>query len=310
MKYAGIALIICFQYTAVCFAQVEGIVSDAKDNELLPFTHVYNLTTSKGVYTDINGFYWIEAKQGDVLRFSYVGFVKHSITVKNTSTIHVKLEPDNLLLGELEIRPGINPAHRIINLAIANRARNNPDNRKSYSCILYNKLIADMTVDSVADPALYTNVRKDTASYLFINESIIRREYKYKGNMNENILSARTSGFREYQQMSFLQSMLQFFHFYQDVLEWKAPVKFFLNPISPGSTSKYFFLLCDTIVSGVDSTFIISYQPRRTANFEGLKGLLYINSNGWAIQNVVAEPADYSPILLKIQQRYALIDSV
>ena len=301
---------IAFFCAGVCFAQVEGIVSDASDNEVLPFTHVYNLTTSKGVYTDINGFYRIDAQQGDVLQFSYVGFIKVNIQVRNDTRLNVMLIPDNVRLGELEVRPGVNPAHRIINNAIANRAKNNPDNLKSYSCIVYNKLLADMTVDSIADPALYANFRKDTASHLFINESVIRREYKYNGNVDERIISARTSGFREYQQMSFLQSMLQFFHFYQDVLEWKAPVKFFLNPVSPGSTSKYFFLLRDTIVSGSDSTFIISFQPRRTANFEGLKGLLYINSNGWAIQNVVAEPADYSPVLLKIQQRYAMTDSV
>ena len=294
----------------VAYAQVEGAVSDANDGELLPFTHVYNLTASKGVYTDINGFYRIEAKQGDVLQFSYVGYVKQIITVGNATQLHVKLKPDYFSIGDVEIRPGINPAHRIINHAIANRAKNNPDNRKTYSCYLYNKLIADMTADSVADPVLYAKIRKDTASHLFINESVIKREYKYNGNVDENIIAARTSGFKEYQQMAFLQSMLQFFHFYQDVMEWKAPVKFFLNPISPGSTSKYFFLLRDTIVSGVDSTFIISYQPRRTANFEGLKGLLYINSNRWAIQSVVAEPVDYSPILVKIQQRYAIKDSV
>jgi hypothetical protein len=41
-----------------------------------------------------------------------------------------------------------------------------------------------------------------------------------------------------------------------------------------------------------------------------LKGLLYINSQGWAIQNIVAEPADFSPMRLKIQQQYERMDSV
>jgi hypothetical protein len=128
--------------------------------------------------------------------------------------------------------------------------------------------------------------------------------------VSEQIISSRTSGFHEYQPFAFFGQMLQFFHFYNDVLEWTVPVKFFLNPISPGSVSNYSFMLRDTIVSGVDSTFIISFQPRRSANFEGLKGLLHINSNGWAIQHVVAEPADYSPIRLRIQQSYELTGSV
>jgi len=309
MKYIY-CLIITILSAAVCYSQVEGFVRDATDNETLPFTHVYNLTTSKGLLTDINGFYRIEAKQGDELQFSYTGYEKQKITVGNNLQINVKLNPDQFSLKEVVVYPGENPAHRIINNAIANRYKNNPDKRNSYSCIVYNKLTAEMTVDSIADPALYAKVRKDTASYLFLNESVIIRDYKYNNNHSEKIISARTSGFKEYQQMSLLQSMVQFFHFYEEVMEWKAPVKFFLNPISPGSTSKYFFLLCDTIVSGVDSTFIISYQPRRKSNFEGLKGLLYINSNGWAIQSVVAEPADYSLMCLKIQQNYALLDSV
>jgi len=309
MKFFLCSLII-LSFVGISYAQVEGIVSDAKDNEVLPFTHVYNLTASKGVYTDINGFYRIVAKQGDVLQFSYVGYVKQNITVGNASRLHVKLKPDQFSLSEVEIRPGVNPAHRIINHAIANRAKNNPDNRNAYSCTLYNKLIAEMMVDSAANPVLFARTRKDTASYLLINEAVVRNEYKYNGNVSEHIISSRTSGFKEFQMLAFLQPMLQFFHFYHDVVEWKAPVKFFLNPISTGSTSKYFFLLRDTIVSGVDSTFIISYQPRRSANFEGLKGLLHINSNGWAIQSITAEPADDSPIRLKIQQSYDLLDSV
>ena len=306
-----ILLLLVLLFATPCNAQIEGIVRDANDNELLPFAHVYNLTTSKGTYTDINGFYQIDASRGDELLFSYVGYVKQTITVGSASQIHIKLLPDNYMLNEVVIRAGVNPAHRIINNAIANREKNNPDNLESYSCILYNKLIGDVAIDSTQmRPERYAKMRNDTSSHGVMNEAVVRRDYKYKNKLSEHIMASRTSGFKEYQQMAFFQSMLQFFHFYHDVLEWKAPVKFFQNPISPGSTSKYFFLLRDTIVSSADSTFIISYQPRRTTNFEGLKGLLYISSNGWAIQSVVAEPADYSPVRLKIQQQYALMDSV
>ena len=289
------------------YAQVEGFVRDSKDNEVLPFTHVVNQTTTKGVFTDINGFYRIEASVGDVLLFSYIGYTKQNITVKNSSQINVRLISDGYTLNELAVRPGVNPAHRIIDNVIANRHKNNPDMRNAYSCVLYNKLIAEIVVDSVENPTLYEKTRKDTASYLLINEAVVRHEYKYKGNVNEHIISSRTSGFNEYQMLALLQPTLQFFHFYNDIVEWKVPVKFFLSPISKGSTSKYFFHLRDTIVSGADSTFIISYQPRRGANFEGMKGLMHINSNGWAIQSITAEPADYTPVRLKIQQSYAIV---
>ena len=291
----------------VCYAQVEGIVRNASDNEVLTYTHVVNLTTSEGVFTDINGFYRIDAKRGDVLQFSYVGYARQNITVGTSSQINVKLKPDGYAISDLTVLPGVNPAHRIINNAIAKRANNNPDNLNTYSCMIYNRLVLELLFDSVANPARHA---KSLVDYGFINEAIIKREYKYKGNVSEHIISSITSGAEEYQTMAFLQPMLQSFHFYDDVLEWKYPAKFLLNPISPGSTSKYFFHLRDTIVSGVDSTFIISFQPRRSANFDGLKGLLHINSKNWAVQNIMAEPADYSPILLKLQQSCELIDDM
>ncbi len=310
MRFSGLlfAILCCAE---VCYAQIEGAVSDEKDNEALPFTHVYNLSADNGVYTDINGHYRINAEPGDELHFSYVGYEKQKIVVGKSQQLNVKLKAADYALSEVQIRPGANPAHRIINNVIANRAKNNPDNRQAYSCMLYNKLIMDIMIDSTAAKPQYKKKTFDTSAYALMNEAVVRREYKYKDNVSEEIISSRTSGFKEYQQMAFLHLMMQFFHFYNDIVEWKAPTKFYLNPVGPGSTSKYFFLLRDTVVSEkADTTFIISYRPRRSANFEGLKGLLYVNNQGWAIQNIVAEPADFSPIRLKIQQQYARIDSV
>ena len=304
-------LLLALFYAHICIAQVvEGHVSNVANNERLPFTHVVNLTSSQGVLTDINGFYSIEAQQGDVLQFSYVGYTQQNITVGSARRINVRLAPDGYSISELAILPGVNPAHRIIENAVANRVRNNPENRDAFSCMVYNRLVADVMIDSVANPELFAQMPRDLGSYILMNEAVIRHEYTYNGNVSEHIVSSRTSSADEFQMLAFLQPTLQFFHFYNDVLEWKAPLKFFVNPISPGSTSKYFFMLRDTIVSGVDSTFIISFQPRRAANFDGLKGLLYINTDGWAIQNVVAEPADYSPTRLILQQSYDMIDGV
>jgi hypothetical protein len=84
----------------------------------------------------------------------------------------------------------------------------------------------------------------------------------------------------------------------------------YINPISKGSTNKYLFLLEDTtFTENNDTVFIISYRPRKNTNFDGMKGVLSINSNGWAIQNVIAEPANENiRTKIKIQQMYEMID--
>ena len=44
-------------------------------------------------------------------------------------------------------------------------------------------------------------------------------------------------------------------------------------------------------------------------NFDALKGLLYINTDGYALQNVIAEPvASDEMITMKIQQQYQKIN--
>ena len=138
----------------VCFAQVEGLVSDAKNDESLPFTHVLNLNTSKTAVSDINGFFRIEAKSGDALQFSSIGYIHQVITVGDSTKISVKLHSDQYSLSEIEVRPGVNPAHRIINNAIARRFANNPDNREAYSCVIYNRLTVDVTEPRVTSCVL------------------------------------------------------------------------------------------------------------------------------------------------------------
>ncbi|MEZ5197755.1 MAG: DUF5686 family protein [Bacteroidales bacterium] len=86
--------------------------------------------------------------------------------------------------------------------------------------------------------------------------------------------------------------------------------KNYINPISKGSTNKYFFLLQDTVFTeNNDSVFIISFRPGRNTNFDGLKGIISINNNNWAIQNVIAEPAGVEEgISLKVEQMYEFVE--
>jgi len=75
--------------------------------------------------------------------------------------------------------------------------------------------------------------------------------------------------------------------------------------LMPGSTRRYFFLLEDTTYTATDTVFVISYRPSRGRNFEGLKGILYIHSDQWALQSVIAEPASAGgDSRIRIQQNY------
>lgn len=83
----------------VTFAQqqtVSGTVSDENGLPLIGATVVIS-GTSSGTTTDFDGNYRINARQGEVLNFSYVGYQSQNITVGTSNTVNVSLQLDNTL---------------------------------------------------------------------------------------------------------------------------------------------------------------------------------------------------------------------
>jgi len=138
---------------------------------------------------------------------------------------------------------------------------------------------------------------------LFMMETITERKFKSPGLNQENVLATRMSGFKN-PAIAFMVSQMQSTSFYSETINIAG--KKYVNPISPGSTRKYFFLIEDTTYTPQkDTVFIISFRPKRNTNFDGMKGFLSINTDGWAIQNVKAQPAnDTSGVIIKIAQAY------
>ncbi len=145
--------------------------------------------------------------------------------------------------------------------------------------------------------------------HIFLMESVSEREYMRPGRNNERVVASRVSGFRD-PSFTLLATQIQSFSFYEDFISIFD--RKYLNPVSRGSTSRYSFVLEDSMFTEKDDTlFIISFRPYPGRNFDGLQGVLYINSNGYAIQNVIAEP--YNPgsfFTIRIQQNYTYVENM
>ena len=142
---------------------------------------------------------------------------------------------------------------------------------------------------------------------IMLMETVSERKFKYPDMDNEKVTASKISGLKD-PAFILLASQLQSFSFYNNFISIYD--KNYLSPISKGSTAKYFFLIEDTLYGqNNDTTFIISFKPHKGKNFQGLKGVLYINSNKYAIQNVIAEPYERRTIDCKIQQKYELINN-
>lgn len=294
---------------------VSGIVKDKSGKkEPLAFVNILS-DNGNGVTTDIDGKFQIVVKpESCCLQLSYVGYepLLYEIDFSNEKQI-IYLIPKTYSLNEVEVFPGINPADRIIENTVINRDLNNPEKLPAFTYTSYDKMVITANIDSltVLDTTNMDSVQRMAYKILkkqdfFLMETVTERKYMSPGLNQENVLATRVSGFKN-PMAAFMVSQVQSTSFYDDFIRILGSN--YINPISRGSTKKYFFILEDTTYSPTgDSIFIISFRPMKNTNFEGLKGFLYINSNRWAIQNVKAEPQnDTTGIIIKIQQAYDFV---
>ena len=320
---------------------VSGKVTDSKSKEPLAFVNIVINNSQYGGTTDIDGKFKLHSSVPvRRLQLSYVGYLPVSYPVGNkTENLSIQLTPTEIELSEVDILPGINPAHRIIRNAIEHRDQNDPEKLSSFSYTSYDKTIftaendtsvyrelkdtlpineqQPMTVrvnirdtvkkDSVKRDSLDKMIKKILSKqYLFLMENVTKRKFLEPDKNYNHVVATRMSGFKD-PIFVFLTTQIQSFSFYKPFITIFQNT--YVNPISPGSINKYFFKIEDTLYSGKDTVFSISFRPRKGTNFDGLKGVISINTNKWAIQNVIAQPTQNTGGLrIKIQQLYVLVD--
>ncbi len=97
--------VLSFMLGGTLFAQtiVRGTISDAQ-GETLPGVNVFEVGTTNGTVTDINGDYSLQVAGTEaVLEFSYIGFETQTVTVGNQSTINITLTIGSQRLDEVVI---------------------------------------------------------------------------------------------------------------------------------------------------------------------------------------------------------------
>jgi hypothetical protein len=142
--------------------------------------------------------------------------------------------------------------------------------------------------------------------YLFLMETVSKRKFLPPHFSEETILANRVSGLKN-TDFFVLATNLQSFSFYGEEVSLLSNQ--YMSPLANNSIAKYLFILENTSVLQEDTVWTISYRPRKNKNFDGMEGLLFINSRSYAIQQVTASPITSGPQKIKIQQQYELIEN-
>lgn len=292
---------------------VQGRVVDARTGESLAFVHLAVEGSQRGAQSDIDGLFQIEVPQLPAdLRISYVGYMNTVHTVRDAAPQVVRLQRDTRELAAVDVLPTENPAHRIIKRVHANRKTNDGMRNRSHRYTSYSKTIFTGEVDStlqkepeaIAEPDTADRYDKDffEHQHFLVVESATRKSFIPPSAEKEEVLAMRVSGLKDPSLLA-LAASTKTFSIYapQIVLNEKT----YVGPIGPWSTNQYLFLLEDTLYQGPDTVFVISYRPRSGKKFDALKGVLYVNTDGFALQNVIAEPAERDGMMsLRLQQQH------
>ncbi len=317
-KQLQLTFLLCV-FASCAFAQITGRIFDADTGVPMPFVNVVKGGNQAGTSSDIDGKFSIAAEAGDELRFTFVGYRPLVQTVPDRMPAggwRIEMKAKAVELEEAVVFPGVNPAEALMQKVIDNKPKNDPEAMESFAYDSYNKLIITGLLDStlVNNPEGIAALDSSEQSYieyfeekhLLLMESVSERRFAGKYKDTENVKASRVSGLSS-PDFALLGTQLQSFSFYRDEISLLDTD--YLSPLHNRAINKYLFVIEDTTYQEADTVFILSYQPRRGKNFDAMKGLLYINSNGYALMSALAEPAAANPdIGVNIRQKYTLVD--
>ena len=96
------SLFFLFGVVAIAQQSVSGTVTDESGTPL-PGVNIIVENTNNGTNTDFDGKYSIQANDGDVLSFSYLGFKPENVVVENGNIFNIILTQDSAKLDEVVV---------------------------------------------------------------------------------------------------------------------------------------------------------------------------------------------------------------
>lgn len=290
--------------------RVRGVVKDAETKETMPFVSVVFKGTTVGTTTDVNGTFDLECQRPvDTLLVTFLGYKQQRLQVQRNkiNDYTILLQPDKVMLQEVIVRPGENPAHRIMRNVIRHKADNNPEQISSYQYQVYNKIQFDLnnysekfTKRKLFKPFNfvfdYSDTTEDGRAYLPMALTETYTNVFYTRNperRQEVILGSRISGLKNASVSQFLGDMYQTINIYNNFL--LIFNKSFISPVTDNFLRYYKYYLVDSVYIGNDRCYKLLFLPKRKQDLT-FSGDLYIHDSTWAVRQVTVSFNDNANI--------------
>jgi hypothetical protein len=226
---------------------VSGKVIDKTTNDLLYFANIRVLNSSLGTTSNRNGDYELKLKKGEYrLGVSYIGYISDTILIvldKNLQGVDFELLQTKVVLSEIVVHPGENPAIPIIRKAIKRKDERNQKLR-SYEYEAYTKGIIK-TQEEISSKGNSVNLGigvNDSVKLKItgILENQSKGYFKKPDNYKEIIIARKqSSNFPSSVNMLTGGRLIQ--NFYEDNVSFFG--RNFPGPLSENALSYYYFNL-------------------------------------------------------------------
>ena len=331
--------LILFLSSPLLFSQntytIKGKVTDGITHDPVPFAAVSIKNTTIGKNTDFEGNYMLQlaAISSDSLLISCMGYTSRTVFINKDSlnqTIDIQLKPSEILLHEVKVYAGENPAWAIIRKAVSAKSENNYKKIAAFDYQSYNKIEVDINnisdklrkrkiaqkvdkaiseigtlTDDEGKALVPTFISESVSHYYFRNNPRLSKEIIQKTNIKgigvtDGSLTAQLIG-STFQQYNFYVNQV-------DVLN-----KNFASPIADDWRLIYDYYLADSTYFGDDFCYKIEFTPKRQQDL-AFAGSIWINKGSWAIAQIdatITKDANLNFVeRIKIQQELEPIDNI
>lgn len=302
-----ILLVFIIPILAISQNKIQGVVIDSKTKQPLPFASIVTNTNFRTL-TNLDGEFYIKAKNPfHQITISYVGYKPITVPVAiNDKFISIKLIASVENLDEILITAKENPALQIIRNTIKNKSKNNIEKSlNSFKFNTYNKILVTANPDSIngkvdsvfvikkgerkfitLDSSNFKFKKEINKQHLFISEKISEFQFQKGRKKKEVILASRMAGLKQ-PIYELLAITFQDFSFYNEVYTI-AGTKY-TNPIAKNALKQYNYKILDTVSTKNGNSILIYFKPKEKKEFLGIEGVLYIDTQSFAITKAIAE---------------------
>jgi len=306
--YPSIALLVLFTMLGSHLAygqitSIEGYVRERGSREAIVYAHIFLKGTHIGAISDTAGYFRLQFNskdtKADTLIITYLGYFGEQVHIgpEANQRIEVFLNPRSEQLQEVVAYAGDNPAWKILDNIIAQKDKNNPEERDNFYCEEYSKIRFDLNhfTDNIKKNILVrpfdyiwenTRTTEDGIKYLpvLLVEKVIDHYYQRLPKERKDYVSGvKTTGLAGPKIMQFVEDLYlspNIYDNYAVILEKNFP-----SPIIDNYRSHYEHYLMDSVIKDGRKMYKLAFDPK-VKRALAFTGEMIVDSATWAIQHI------------------------